>query len=135
MIPPFNDLGYLPAGIHEATWVEFWERFATNAYRKQLLTGLRLALGELKQAGCCRVYIGGSFVTDKEKPNDYDGCFELFGIDEDKIDPIFLIPDSKAQKDRFYGELLPNSVMVGFFQNDIDGRSKGVIALDPNTVP
>ena len=22
--------------------------------------------------------------------------------------------------------------MVGFFQNDIDGRSKGVIALDPN---
>jgi hypothetical protein len=135
MIPPFNDLGYLPAGIHEVTWAEFWERFATNAYRKQLLTGLRLALGELKQAGCCRVYIGGSFVTDKEKPNDYDGCFELFGIDEDKIDPIFLIPNSQAQKDRFYGELLPNSVMVGFFQNNIDGRSKGVIALDPHTVP
>jgi hypothetical protein len=135
MIPPFNNLGYLPPGIYEVTWDEFWERFATNIYRKQLLTGLRLALNSLKVAGCQQVYIGGSFVTDKEKPNDYDGCFEVFGIDENKIDPIFLIPDLQAQKDKFYGELLPNSVMVGFFQNDINRQPKGVISLNPKTVP
>jgi hypothetical protein len=135
MIPPFNDFGYLPPGISEVSWDEFWGRFATNTYRKQLLTGLRLALNALKLAGCQRVYIGGSFVTDKEKPNDYDGCFELFGIDEDKIDPIFLIPDLQAQKDRFYGELLPNAAMLGFFQNDINRQPKGIVSLDPSTVP
>jgi hypothetical protein len=135
MIPPFNDFGYLPPGIYEVRWDEFWGRFATNTYRKQLLTGLRLALNALKLAGCQRVYIGGSFVTDKEKPNDYDGCFELFGIDEDKIDPIFLIPDLQAQKDRFYGELLPNAAMLGFFQNDINRQPKGIVSLDPSTVP
>jgi hypothetical protein len=135
MIPPFNNLGYLPPGIYEVTWDEFWERFSTNIYRKQMLTGLRLALNALKVAGCQQVYIGGSFVTDKEKPNDYDGCFEVFGIDENKIDPIFLIPNLQAQKDKFYGESLPNSVMVGFFQNDINRQPKGIISLNPSTVP
>lgn len=135
MIPHFNNLGYLPPGIYEVTWDEFWERFATNTYRKQMLTGLRLALNALKFAGCEQVYIGGSFVTDKEKPNDYDGCFEIFGIDENKIDPIFLIPDLQAQKEKFYGELLPNSVMVGFFQNDINRQPRGIISLNPRTVP
>ena len=86
MIPPFDERGYLPQGIYEPTWDEFWERFGTNNYRKQLLTGLRLALGNLKLAGCRRVYIGGSFITDKERPNDYDGCFDIFGIDEDAIE-------------------------------------------------
>lgn len=85
MIPPFNEQGYLPQGIYEPTWDEFWERFSTNNYRRQLLTGLRLALTQLKLAGCQRVYIGGSFITDKERPNDYDGCFDLFGIDANTI--------------------------------------------------
>ncbi len=135
MIPPFNDLGYLPQGIYEPTWDEFWERFATNSYRKQMLTGLRLALVKLKVAGCRRVYIGGSFVTDKERPNDYDGCFDLFGINENVIDPIFMQPDLEAQRTIFSGELVPNATMVGFFQTDINGNPKGIIVLDPILIP
>jgi hypothetical protein len=135
MIPPFDERGYLPQGIYEPTWDEFWERFGTNNYRKQLLTGLRLALGNLKLAGCRQVYIGGSFVTDKERPNDYDGCFDIFGIDEDAIDSIFLQPDLAAQRTKFGGELVPNPAMAGFFQTDKNGNPKGIIVLDPTAIP
>ena len=134
MIPPFNEQGYLPQGIYEPTWDDFWERFGTNNYRRQLLTGLRLALKQLKLAGCQRVYIGGSFVTAKERPNDYDGCFDLFGINENTIDPIFIQPNLAAQRTRFYGELVPNAAMAGFFQTDINGNPKGIIVIDPTTV-
>lgn len=135
MIPAFNELGYLPPGIYEPTWAEFWDRYSTNNYRKQMLTGLRLALEKLKLAGCRRVYIDGSFVTDKARPNDYDGCFDVFGIDENLIDPIFLQPDLAAQKAKFCGELLPNAAIAGFFQTDINGNAKGIIALDPTAIP
>ena len=35
----------------------------------------------LKQAGCNRIYIGGSFVTRKTYPNDFDMCW-----DDEKVD-------------------------------------------------
>lgn len=49
MIPPFQPNGYLPPGIHEATWQQAAERLATNSHRRTLLQGLLLALlgGEL----------------------------------------------------------------------------------------
>ncbi len=134
MIPLFNDLGYLPQGSYEPTWDEFWERFGTNNYCKQMLTGLRLALVQLQLAGCRQVYIGGSFVTNKKRPNDYDGCFDLFGIDENLIDPMFLDPDLAAQRAKFCGELVPNAGMAGFFQTDISSNPKGIIVLDPTTI-
>ena len=72
-IPDFNDLGYLQPGVYESSWPEFMERFATNAKRQRLITGLAAALLKLGQAGCRRVIIGGSFVTSKQNPNDFDG--------------------------------------------------------------
>jgi hypothetical protein len=80
-IPPFNELGYLPPGIYEITWAELMERFATNSQRLRLATGLAVALRKLAVAGCRRVLIGGSFVTTKEHPNDFDGWYESFGLD------------------------------------------------------
>jgi hypothetical protein len=72
-IPEFNDLGYLPPGIYETSWQEFMQRFAINPHRLKLATGLAAALRKLGVAGCRRVIIGGSFVTIKENPNDFDG--------------------------------------------------------------
>ena len=33
--------------------------------------------------------IGGSFITNKERPNDIDGCFDGMSIDISVLDPIF----------------------------------------------
>ena len=129
-IPPFNELGYLPPGIYEITWTQLMERFATNPQRLRLVTGLAAALRKLAIAGCRRVLIGGSFVTSKEHPNDFDGWYESFGLDFDLLDPLFL-EDVESQMEVFGGTLFDPPSYEGFFQTDREGRPKGVIVLDP----
>ena len=76
MLPKFNQNGLLPPGIYIVDWEEFVQRFGYNPWRNHLLDGLREALDSLKNVGCRMVYIDGSFVTDKEYPNDYDACWD-----------------------------------------------------------
>lgn len=140
MIPAFGSSGYLPPGIHSATWDEIVGRFGTTPTRQKLLFGLRAALVDLRQAGCGTVYIDGSFVTVKEHPRDFDGCWEIQGVDPTKLDPVLLTFDNRraAQKAKYMGELFPASWLSGstgptyleFFQSDVDGNRKGIIAVD-----
>ena len=130
MLPPFNEMGYLPPGIYEVTWTEFVDRFGFNSHRQNILAGLQSALLLLAQANCQRVYLGGSFVSSKQYPNDFDGCYDDMNIDYDLLDPIF-DEELTAQQERFGGELLGDPVFQGFLQTDRDGVSRGIIALDP----
>ncbi len=129
-IPAFNELGYLPPGIYETSWLEFMSRFATNRQRQRLVTGLAAALRKLGFAGCRRVLISGSFVTSKDHPNDFDGWYESFGLDLNLLDALFL-EDVESQMEVFGGTLFSPPSYEGFFQTDRDGQSKGVIVLDP----
>ena len=129
-IPEFNNLGYLPPGVYETSWQEFMERFAIDPHRQRLATGLAAALRKLGVAGCRRVIIGGSFVTTKEKPNDFDGWYEDFGLDSTTLDPLF-VENVNDQQIAFGGRLFDLPSYEGFFQTDREGRPKGVIALDP----
>src|SRR5262249_50276325 len=109
MLPEFNQIGNLPAGIHLATWEEFVVRFGWNEHRRRLLRGMRNALKALQFAGCRKVYIDGSFVSAKEAPTDYDGCWDMEGVDPLRLDPILLQFDHRraAQKTKYLGELFP----------------------------
>lgn len=109
------------------------------------LQGMKEALDNLRAAGCKRVYIDGSFVTSKEFPNDYDGCWEEHGVNPLLLDGTFLDFSNKraAQKVRYSGELFPAS-MAGdisgrrfreFFQQDRDGSSKGIVSIDLGVLP
>jgi hypothetical protein len=129
-IPEFNELGYLPPGVYYSSWQEFLSRFAINPHRLHFVTGLAAALRKLGKAGCNRVIIGGSFVTDKECPNDFDGCYEDFSLDPNILDPLF-VEDVDQQQTVFGGRLFDIPSYEGFFQTDRAGRPKGVIALDP----
>jgi hypothetical protein len=106
------------------------ERFVINRHRQRLATGLAAALRKLGVAGCRRVIIGGSFVTTKEKPNDFDGWYEDFGLDPNILDPLF-VENVNDQQIVFGGRLFDLPSYEGFFQTDREGRPKGVIALDP----
>jgi hypothetical protein len=130
MLPPFNEMGNLPAGIYEITWAEFVDRFGFNSHRQNLISGLQAALVLLAQANCQRVYLGGSFVSNKEYPHDFDGCYDDMSIDDELLDPIF-DEDLMAQSDRFGGELRADPVFQGFLQTDRDGLPRGIVALDP----
>lgn len=90
MILRFDLDGTLPSGIHWATWSEIEARFGTSPHRRRLLGGLLRAASALKDAGCRAIYLDGSFVTDKEIPNDFDGCWDALGVDGNRLDPILL---------------------------------------------
>ena len=130
MLPPFNEMGNLPPGIYEVTWTEFIARFGFNSYRQNIISGLQVALILLAQANCQRVYLGGSFVSNKEYPNDFDGCYDDMSINDELLDPIF-DEDIMAQQNRFGGELRADPIFQGFLQTDRDGNPRGIVALDP----
>ena len=141
VIPSFDENGNLPPGIHLATWDEIVERYATNERRGQLLDGLRAAIESPHAAGCTRLYLDGSFVTDKKVPGDFDACWEAGSVDPGLLDPVLLdFRDRRsAQKAKFGGELFPAQFVAGrggttfleFFQLDrLTQQRKGIIAID-----
>jgi hypothetical protein len=97
----------------------------------------------LQQAGCQRIYIGGSFAINKEFPGDFDVCWDDDNVDFVKLkdlDPVLLDFKNRraAQKAKYGGELFPadsiasvdGKTFLEFFQQDRDGNPKGIIAID-----
>src|SRR6266581_446654 len=81
MIPEFNDDGYLPPGIHQATMEEIAARFGQESEIRQVqMESLRWLVDLARRAGVQRIVVNGSFVTDKLEPNDVD-CVLLIGVD------------------------------------------------------
>jgi hypothetical protein len=141
VLPDFDSrTGNLPPGEHVAPWEEIVTRFGTTAHRQRLLEGLRDALLALKSVGCRRVYLDGSFVSTKPEPGDYDGCWEIDGVDFDVIDPVLLTFDRgrATQKAKYLGELFladthadPHGTLFrDFFQTDRDGHPKGIVVIE-----
>lgn len=146
MIPGFEPNGNLPSGVHPATWALFMERFGGTDHRRRLLTGLRRALDSLKAAGCARVYVDGSFVTNKERPGDFDACWEPVGVNAALLHPALLQFENQrlVQKIIFLGELFPShwpatpagQRFFDFFQTDKHtGEPKGIVALNVQELP
>ena len=145
MIPPFDSpTGYLPPGIHDATWGELVERYGINPYRSRLLDGLLAALRNLRSAGCLVVLLDGSFVTAKLFPGDYDGAWDPSGVDPALIDPVLLTFENKraVMKAKYLGELFPAAwhaepgvPFAKFFQRDRDGIPKGLVRLELRNLP
>ena len=140
MLPELTRDGNLPPGIHWTTWKELADRFGWSPHRRRLLKGLRQALRLLRDAGCAVVYVDGSFVTTKETPGDFDACWDVEGVDPERLDPVFLdFSDSRAaQKMRFGGEFFPAQLPEGitgrtflaFFQTERrTGRRRGIVAI------
>lgn len=147
MIPPFDPItGLLPAGIHAATWEDIVARFGWTPHRLMLLAGLKAALDALRTAGCQRVYVDGSFVTAKETPGDFDGCWEVDGVDLARLDPVLktFANRRQAQKLKYGGELFPadapadrdGTTFLWFFQRDQSTRAaKGIVSIDLGGLP
>jgi hypothetical protein len=138
VIPDFNDSGNLPPGIHWAIWEEVNNRFGNNDKRRSLLVGLRAALIALQKAGCEAVYLNGSFVTSKDNPADFDGCWDIESVSLELLDPVLMNFSSKQaeQKKKYGGELFPNlsddaPAFLDLFQTDkSSGEAKGIVAID-----
>lgn len=143
MIPDFVDIGgpwkVLPLGVHDATLNEVETHFATSVHRKRLFAGFKEGVLALRKAGCRKIFLDGSFITEKPVPYDFDVCWDTMGVDFAKLNPVFLdfSDNRKNQKDCFHGEFFPihlladgKRIFLEFFQIDKDtGGAKGIICI------
>jgi hypothetical protein len=141
-IPEFNDSGNLPAGEHHANLQEVEAKLVFNERRQELFKGMQRTFEPLKIVGCQRIFIGGSFVTNKEFPGDFDICWQDDTVDFLKLqslDPVLLDFKNRraAQKEKYGGELFPASFIADgyrtyleFFQIDRNSEIKGIVSIN-----
>jgi hypothetical protein len=143
MIPDFDENGNLPAGVHVASWGEIARKLGWTIRRRELLAGLESGLDALRKAGCQRVFLNGSFVTEKEEPGDIDVAWDPEGVDVDRLldlEPLFgeFANRRTAQKAKFGCEFFPSSLtadsvgndFLAFFQIDKEtGARKGIVEV------
>lgn len=87
LLPPFTPDGLLPPGDYELSLAELaasplvvgqpghpptWDA----TWRSRLVANLAILVRQLWQVGIDQIFIDGSFVEDKDHPNDIDGYFE-----------------------------------------------------------
>jgi hypothetical protein len=87
-LPPFNFDGLLPPGDYEMTLEELkgsmlvvgpdGEEYADwdASWRLLLVENLEVMVGQLWEVGIIEIFVDGSFVEDKDHPEDIDGYFE-----------------------------------------------------------
>jgi hypothetical protein len=125
VIPPFEDNGYLPHGIHLATLDEIESRFGRDSeLRRVQIESLRWLTDLADRAGIERIVLDGSFVTDAIEPNDID-CVLL-------IDPHFP-DDASAAKGLTDG--LPFLDLELVESSEFSLLTEHIFATDRNGVP
>jgi hypothetical protein len=73
MLPPFDDIGNLPPGIHACSLAELTARFGTGSEERETeINELVDFIEAARIAGVRRLMVNGSFVTGKLAPNDVD---------------------------------------------------------------
>ena len=88
IIPPFDSDGLLPPGDYELSFDELRQSGLVRGggkqntdstwdavWREQLVGGLEILARQLWQVGIREIFADGSFVEDKDHPNDIDGYF------------------------------------------------------------
>ncbi len=146
MLPPLTTDGLLPPGVHAADWPALNAQFGYNPRRRVLLASFRDLCAVLGFAGCPTVWLDGSFVSDKELPGDYDACWDWHGVDPSKLDPALLdfSPAGRiVMKAKYFGDIFLAGTIEGstglpfvdFFQQTRNGSTKGIVSLDPRSVP
>jgi hypothetical protein len=93
-LPPFDDTGDLPVGVHQATLAVVLQRFgAGTSQRQHVAERLRRVYALATGTGhVARFVVFGSFVTAKPDPNDVD----LFLLMDDRFDPASLSSEAAA---------------------------------------
>lgn len=101
----FNSDGLLPPGDYVMNFTQLYQSVLVNRHkpksdtwdrewRSKLVDNLQILVGHLWQVGITEIYIDGSFVEDKDHPNDIDGYFECEVFDFLKIQPMLYKLDS-----------------------------------------
>ena len=84
-IPDLDEHGLLPAGAHDCSVDEIVGTFGWNPHRRDLVRRLSdFLVREIRHRFSEPVYVDGSFVTDKETPDDVDVVLDMRRASEDR---------------------------------------------------
>lgn len=102
----FTEKGLLPVGDYELTIEEllismlvggpkplpiYWDA----SWRRKLVVNLAILANQLWSVGIRNIYIDGSFVEEKDHPNDIDGYFECGFEDFIRVQPMLNSMDAR----------------------------------------
>lgn len=143
---PGGAFDVLPPGVHWASLTEVEARFAVNEHRAWLFEGIVQVSAALARAKCRRMFLDGSYVSSKARPNDFDGCWDPIGVASLLLDPVLLdfTNERAAQKAKYRGEMFistmtngivssndPSSTYLEFLQTEKNtGGRKGIIGIN-----
>jgi hypothetical protein len=132
-LPDFNSEGVLPKGIHVCSGQEFLQKFCSfSAERQSFEKPVADILDYSKLRNARYLFVGGSFVTNKEKPNDLDMVIvfsksefipqrsERLAIEGRKLDVMFCAQDDPKLVDAFLVLLSEGRY----------GRDSGLVQID-----
>ena len=143
MLPDFTEDGLLPEGIHRTTFEEFSHRykyFERSNQRFRLFDKLRDLFFEAKRSGVVkRILVGGSFVTSKAEPNDFD-CILVIdpSFERKELPPAhYNVVSRRMARRKYGGDIFPvfeDSVkfheLVELFQTSRGGGRKGIVEIE-----
>ena len=133
MIPPFDDHGYLPPGVHPATLDEVEARFGRESeLRRVQMQSLRWLVNLARRAGVLRLVINGSFVTDVLDPNDVD-CVLLIesGFPREQAAEEELVAGLPFLELSLVSQADFNLLVEEFFATDRHSVAKGMVEVVP----
>ncbi len=104
-IPTLESNGLLPTGIHECSLSDISDQFTWNDHRSSLFTRfVRFLEAELKPKFPYPIFFDGSFVTDKELPDDTDVVLDLsLATDEHKWHALMFMRMNQERIMEVYG--------------------------------
>ncbi len=146
-IPKLGPNGELPPGIYLATILEVEQIFGQSSERrKKLMAGLKTVISIFKKAGVKKIYLDGSFTSNKLEPGDVDGCWSMIGVNPNKLDKRFWDFKNLEEQEKNRNELRElfgidffiMGVIEGrsgklfpiFFQRNLDNEPKGIIQIN-----
>lgn len=118
-IPPLDNNGLLPAGVHDCSWLDVRHTFCWNAHRVSLMDSAQDFMTKVwRPLGLALPFwVDGSFTRKKDMPEDIDLVVEADSLDDIAIAPVvqvFLNRD--AYKQQFHVDFW---VRHPWFPNDL----------------
>lgn len=143
-LPPFDENGDLPPGVHRATLSEVTDRFDLGELQRRAVAGRLTRIYELvaSTGQLARFVVFGSFVTAKAEPNDVDivllmeDAFDLSSVSGETA-IVFRHAEADAHFGasvfwaRRSGAIGGEEAMIEYWQVRRDGGRRGIIEIIP----
>jgi hypothetical protein len=142
MLPPFDETGDLPPGLHPVTWDEFrarFCRFVQSDRRLQLCRQLEQLVVDARASEIVKkILVGGSMVRATAEPNDFDCIIVLHAETRyETLRPDQLqIADARIARSRYMGDIFiaregqnTLSLYIDFFSRNRDGKIIGMVEV------